>query len=308
MKKSLVVIAMVVGLLGSVITTGCCQSWGYRGYGMGPGMMGGYGHGYGMMGPGGWFDVPQKLSAPKSKEWAQKLEDILVMEKESLEQYQTDQDRFNVYMPYRMVIPQEEYHVQWISQLFAAYGLTPHGKTKPIVQNKTLQEAYELCVRMENDLLPRYEWLIKNAEDQQTAEVLDTILVQSRMHLAMFDHALRMGFGYGMRRGFGGGYRYGYGMGPGMMGGYGYGMGPGMMGGYGRGSRFYRYGEKSVDMKEAQTMMNDYLASMKNPNLKVGKIKDAGDDYEAEILTKENSVVDKVLIDKNTGWMRSAYK
>ena len=87
-----------------------------------------------------------------------------------------------------------------------------------------------------------------------------------------------------------------------MMGGYGYGMGPG-----------YRYGRqsqstgKSIDAKEAEAMMKDYLKSSRNPNLKLGKIKDVGSTFEAEIVTKKNDLVDKIHIDKETGFVRSAY-
>jgi hypothetical protein len=42
------------------------------------------------------------------------------------------------------------------------------------------------------------------------------------------------------------------------------------------------------------------IKSMRNPNLKLGKVKDAGNAFEAEILTKNNSLVDKVLVDKST--------
>ena len=101
---------------------------------------------------------------------------------------------------------------------------------------------------------------------------------------------------------------YGYGMGPG------YSMGPGMMGGYGSGYGMGRgYGGqsqstgKSINAKEAETMMKDYLKSSRNPNLKLGKIKDAGGAFEAEILTKKNDLVDRVHIDKETGSVRSAY-
>jgi hypothetical protein len=121
------------------------------------------------------------------------------------------------------------------------------------------------------------------------------------------------GYGYGMGPGMmGPGYGYGYHMGPGMMGpgyGYGYGMGPGMMGpGYG-----YQYGpqyqqpQKSLDEKEAKTMLENYLKSTRNPNLKLGKIEDKGNAFEGEILTQKGSLVDKILVDKNTGWMQSAY-
>ena len=309
-------------------------------YGMGPGMMGpGYGS-YGM-GPGmmwGWdfVEIPPKLPAPKNTEWVQKLREILAMEKKSLAEYRSDQEKFNAYMPYMMVIPQEEDHIAWIEQLFAAFGLASDGEPSAAEQPKTLEEAYERGAKMEADLLPRYEWLVKNAEDRATAQALNSILLQSRWHMVMFEHALRMGHGYGYSRGPGrrdfgyghgmgpgmmGGYGPGYGMGPGMMGGYGsgYGMGSGMMGGYGSGYGMGSgmmgpdYGTrrpsagKPIDQKEAKSMMNDYLKSSRNPNLKLGKIKDVGRAFEAEILTTKNALVDKVLIDKSTGYMRSAY-
>jgi hypothetical protein len=121
------------------------------------------------------------------------------------------------------------------------------------------------------------------------------------------------GSGYGMGpRMMGRGYGYGYGMGPGMMGpgyGYGYGMGPGMMGpGYG-----YQYGpqyqqpQKPLDEKDAKAILENYLASTRNPNLKLGKVEDKGNAFEGEILTQKGSLVDKILVDKNTGWMHSVY-
>ena len=130
-----------------------------------------------------------------------------------------------------------------------------------------------------------------------------------------------MGSGYGTSYGMMGS---GYGMGPGMMGG-GYGTGSGMMsGGYGKGSGWmgrgptqggrtpqtgsqYRQGQGPLSESDAKSIVENYLASNRNPNLKLGKIKDAGNAFEAEILTKENALVDKVLIDKSSGWMRSAY-
>ncbi|PKN32579.1 MAG: hypothetical protein CVU61_17515 [Deltaproteobacteria bacterium HGW-Deltaproteobacteria-19] len=171
------------------------------GYGMGPG---------GGMGYGTWGYVPQKLPVPKSKEWVGKLKEILVLERLSLEQYSLDADKYNTYMPYRMVIPQEQDHVMTIERLFAAYGLPAEGKPAALTNTKTLTEAYELCVKMERDLIPRYEWLVKNAEDRDSAGVLNNLLIQTRYHLAMFEHALQVGGG-----GMGGwGWR---GHGPGMM-------------------------------------------------------------------------------------------
>jgi hypothetical protein len=131
-------------------------------------------------------------------------------------------------------------------------------------------------------------------------------------------YAQPMGPGYGpqQQQGWGPGMMgpgYGYGMGPGMMGpGYGYGMmGPGysygMMGpGYGYGPQ-YRQPAKPLEKSDVETMMKNYLASTRNPNLKLGKIEDKGNIFEADIVTKDNALVDKILVDKNTGWMRSAY-
>jgi|WetSurMetagenome_2_1015567.scaffolds.fasta_scaffold02817_8 rubrerythrin len=298
--------------------------------GMGGGMMGGSGYGYGMGGGMMGYpiapDVPDKLPAPKSQEWLQKLRDVLALERQSYAQYTADAEKFNAWMPYHMVIPQEEDHVRAIERLFASYGLPAEGKPAAVAETKTVTEAFQLCVKMEQDLIPRYEWLVKNAADRDSAGILNSILLQTRHHLVMFDHALKMGgtMGPGMMKGGG----YGYGMGSGMMGGGmmggqgpGSGMGGGMMGygpGYGTGQgmmggRGYGYGQsyaapgKPLEMKDAKAMMDEYLKSTRNPNLKLGKIKDAGTAFEAEVLTKNNSLVDKVLINKQTGRMSSAY-
>lgn len=117
------------------------------------------------------------------------------------------------------------------------------------------------------------------------------------------------GYGYSMGPGM-----MGRGMGPGMMGGYGYGMGPGMMGpgmmgpgyGYGYGPQ-YQQPQKPLEEKDAKAILENYLKSTRNPNLKLGKVEDKGNSFEAEILTKQNSLVDKILVDKYTGWLRSVY-
>jgi hypothetical protein len=293
MKKTIFIVSLAL-MTALVFCPAAVQSQpgrGGYGYGMGPGY--GYGMGPGMMGGSDWVDIPSKLPAPKNAEWVQKLNEILTLEKQSLAQYQADQEKFNAYMPYMMIIPQEENHIAWIGQLFKAYGLPSDGKVSPVVQTGTLTEAYELSTKMETDLLPRYEWLVKNAGDRDSAQALNTILLQSRWHMVMFEHAIRMGHGYGYSRGPGR-------MGRGMMGGYGYGMGPG----YGR---QYRTGGKPIDLKEAKAMMSDYLKSSRNPNLKLGKIKDTGNAFEAEIRTKNNALVDRIIIDKSTGYTRSTY-
>ncbi len=103
-------------------------------------------------------------------------------------------------------------------------------------------------------------------------------------------------------------------MGGGMMGGMmGRGMGPGMMGG-GYGPQYgpqyppqYQQPPKPLEERDAKAILENYLNSMKNPNLKLGKIEDTDNVFEAEIVTKDNSLVDRILVEKSTGWMRSAY-
>jgi hypothetical protein len=99
----------------------------------------------------------------------------------------------------------------------------------------------------------------------------------------------------------------GYGMGPGMMGpGY-YGRGPGMMGPgyYGPGPQYQQL-EKPLEKKDAKEMLENYVQSLHNSDLKLGEIKDKDTSFEAEILGKNKALVDTILVDKNTGLMRSA--
>lgn len=131
------------------------------------------------------------------------------------------------------------------------------------------------------------------------------------------------GYGYGMGPGMMGGSGYGtpqycpycgsyvgpYNMGPGMMGpGYGYGMGPGMMHrGYGYGPQYQQL-EKPLGKKDAKEMLENYVQSLYNPDLKVGKITEKDTYFEGEILTKKDVLVDTIIVDKNTGWMSSAMR
>jgi len=99
------------------------------------------------------------------------------------------------------------------------------------------------------------------------------------------------------------GYGPGYGMGPGMMGpGYGYGQqyGP-------QYRRQYQQPQNPLDKNQAKQQVENYLKSSRNPNLKLGKIEEKDNNYQINIETKNGSLVDKILVNKNTGWMRSAY-
>ncbi len=140
------------------------------------------------------------------------------------------------------------------------------------------------------------------------------------------------GYGYGPQGGYQGQYSGpgygGYGMGPGMMGGYG-GMGPGMMGGSGYGGQYGpqygapqygpqygppQYGpqsqqpQKPLDKDQAKQVLEYYLRSTRNPNLKLGDVKDEGSYFEGDIVTKkEGSLADKLAVDKDTGWIHPLY-
>lgn len=118
------------------------------------------------------------------------------------------------------------------------------------------------------------------------------------------------GPGYGMGPGMMGGYGPGYGpgmmgpgYGPGMMGGYGRGYGPGMMGGYGPG-----YGPGYArDLNLSTDDVKNYLErTMRNPNLKVGEVKEQGsDEIVATIVTKDkDALVQTIVVNRHTGFFR----
>jgi hypothetical protein len=65
--------------------------------------------------------------------------------------------------------------------------------------------------------------------------------------------------------------------------------------------------QKQLGERDARAILENYLKSTRNPNLKLGKVEDKGNAFEGEILTKNGSPVDKILVDKNNGGMRSAY-
>lgn len=136
--------------------------------------------------------VPESLPKPVNRAWVRKLTDVLNLEKLSKAQYQSDSDKYRVHMPYMMVIHQEDNHIAWITKLFAAYGISAQTKVLPVEKSGSLEKAYTIAIKLENDLIPRYEWLIKNAENPKAAKILDTILLQTRMHSVMFQHAQQM--------------------------------------------------------------------------------------------------------------------
>lgn len=214
MNRSPFLAVVLATMLAFCADTLSAQMMGSGGRGMmGCGMMGGRCPMCGQQWDGRYEEysvVPEKLPKPKSEEWVNKLQEVLSLEKLSRVQYQADSEKYQVHMPYMMIIPQEDNHIQWINALFAAYGLPAKVQTPSVKKSDTATQAYEIAMQLEEDLVPHYEWLIQNAEDDLSGEVLNNILYQTRMHYMMFNHALRMGgmMGHGMGRGR---------MGPGMM-------------------------------------------------------------------------------------------
>lgn len=91
--------------------------------------------------------------------------------------------------------------------------------------------------------------------------------------------------------------------------GHSYGMGRGMRHGMGYGGYTpYRRRDKPVDKTEAKQRVENYLEFMGNPNLKVGEIKETDTEFQAAIVTKkQKDMVNNIVIDKQTGQMRSDY-
>ena len=112
--------------------------------------------------------------------------------------------------------------------------------------------------------------------------------------------------GYGMMGGYGAGPMMGgYGMmGPGQMMGYGHGMmGPGQMMGYGPG-----YGGQAnlnLTVDTVKSYLGRMIAIQGNSRLKVGDVKEKdADTIVADIVTKENSLVQRFNVDRRTGFYR----
>ena len=62
-----------------------------------------------------------------------------------------------------------------------------------------------------------------------------------------------------------------------------------------------------ITIDQAKSILERYIVFSGNPNIRLGKITEQDNYFEAEIITKDGSLVDKILVDKDTGWMRSAY-
>lgn len=162
--------------------------------------------GYGMMGgcplcgSGADVAIPERLPPPRDAAWRERFAKIYGLERLSLRQYETDSTKFGERMPYQMVIPQESNHIAWIEKLYAAYSITPPIKNFPLRPTSSPENAFQVAMGLEAELVPEYAQLIATAGDQITPAVLDVIMRQTRWHYTMFSHAARMGMGGGMIR------------------------------------------------------------------------------------------------------------
>ena len=62
---------------------------------------------------------------------------------------------------------------------------------------------------------------------------------------------------------------------------------------------------KPLSKSQARAMVEQHVQS--NPNLKVGKVVEKNGVYEVEVVTQNGSLVDKIQVNKQTGWFRSVY-
>ena len=122
-------------------------------------------------------------------------------------------------------------------------------------------------------------------------------------------------FGQNDESGSGPAGRQGEGYGPGYhMRGWGGGYGPGMMGGGygpGYGPRGAVQGDQNANQNlnlttdDVKSRMERWLAWRGNPRLKVGEVKEKdADTITADVVTKDNSLVQRFIIDRHTGVYR----
>jgi hypothetical protein len=73
----------------------------------------------------------------------------------------------------------------------------------------------------------------------------------------------------------------------------------------GQGAMAYNPQGQPVTMEQAKQMLENYVSYKKDPNLKVGEVSDKGDVFEATVVTKDGALVEKIQVNKKTGWFRN---
>lgn len=65
---------------------------------------------------------------------------------------------------------------------------------------------------------------------------------------------------------------------------------------------------EALTQEDAVSIVENYLKKINNPNLEVGEVEETADeDYLVEIVTKDGSLVDKLEVDRLSGWIHSIY-
>lgn len=112
------------------------------------------------------------------------------------------------------------------------------------------------------------------------------------------------GFGQDGGPGYGPGYHMrggGGGPGPGMMHGWGYGRGPG----YGYDRRADAQGNLNLSVDDVKARVERWLAIRGNSRLKIGEVKEKdADTITADVVTKDNSLVQRFIVDRHSGAFR----
>ena len=62
---------------------------------------------------------------------------------------------------------------------------------------------------------------------------------------------------------------------------------------------------KPMNKEQVNQLTEHYVAA--NPNLKVGDIVEKDDTYVSDIATKNGSLVEKIIVDKKTGFMKRSF-
>jgi hypothetical protein len=71
------------------------------------------------------------------------------------------------------------------------------------------------------------------------------------------------------------------------------------------GSRMTPHREAPLEKDEVRVLIRNYASA--NPNLKVGDIEEQEEVFVGEVVTQDGSLVEKLVVDKQTGWMRRKY-
>ena len=63
----------------------------------------------------------------------------------------------------------------------------------------------------------------------------------------------------------------------------------------------------TLTKEQAGQIAQAHLQALGNPNLKLGEVNEVESSFEVPFVTKDGSFVERLLVDKRTGWLRSVY-